>query len=225
MERRRAGRRSLVKGMGAAAAAVALAGTRAGAQQAPSPAPSPASPFMPARHAQDEWLDKIPGKHRVILDVTSAAGVPEAMGFVSNIQSANKSAYGLEETDLAIIVCLRHSASLFAFTDAVWAKYGKAMADVVKYSDPKATEPPKVNPYNVPPRSSLDAAARRNVQFMVCDTASHRYARFLAGPDGNAEAIYKEMAANMIPSSRFVAAGVIGVTRAQEYGYSVLHIG
>ncbi len=224
MERRRAGRRSLVKGMGAAAAAVALAGTRAGAQQAAPPA-APLSAFTPARHAQDEWLDAVPGKHRVIIDVTSAAGVPEAMGFANNLQTGNKSAYGLEESDLAIIVCLRHSATLFAFTDALWAKYGKAMADVVKYSDPKATEPPKVNPYNAPPRNSLDSAAKRKVQFMVCDTASHRYARFLAGPDGNAEAVYKEMAANMIPSSRFVAAGVIGVTRAQEYGYSVLHVG
>jgi len=224
MERRKAGRRSLVKGMGAAAAAVAMAGTRAGAEQAPPAAP-PASRFMPARHPQDEWLDKPTGKHRVILDVTSAAGVPEALGFVGNILNGNKSGYGLEESDIAVVLCLRHYATLFAFTDAIWAKHGKAMADVVKYSDPKATEPPKVNPYNAPPRTSLDAAIKRGVQIMVCDMASHRFARVLAGPDGDAEAKYKEMAANMLPGSRFAAAGVIGVTRAQEYGYSVLHVG
>ena len=29
----------------------------------------------------------------------------------------------------------------------------------------------------------------------------------------------------MIPSSRFVPAGVVGTTRAQEYGYSLLFVG
>jgi len=33
------------------------------------------------------------------------------------------------------------------------------------------------------------------------------------------------MVASMIPSSRLVVVGVIGVTRAQEYGYSVVHAG
>ena len=63
------------------------------------------------------------------------------------------------------------------------------------------------------------------VQFGVCDTASHGLARRLAGPGGDAEATYKEMVASMIPNSRLLVAGVIGVTRAQEYGYSVVHAG
>ena len=58
----------------------------------------------------------------------------------------------------------------------------------------------------------------------VCDTASHGLAGRLAGA-GDAEATYKEMVANMIPSSRLVPAGVIAVTRAQEYGYGVVHVG
>jgi intracellular sulfur oxidation DsrE/DsrF family protein len=221
MEQRKQGRRSLVKGIGVAAATVAIGGGRAEAQAAAAAA----STFVPARHTQDEWLDKLPGKHRVILDVTSASGVPEAIGFAGNLYSGNKTGYGIEEGDLAIIICLRHSATLFGFSDAIWLKHGKAMADAVKYSDPKATEPPKANPFNVAPRSAFDGLTKRGLQFMVCDTASHRFARMLAGADGDAEAKYKEMAANMIPSSRFVAAGVIGVTRAQEFGYSVVHVG
>lgn len=211
-------RRSLMSGMGAVAAAFAFGARPASAQ-------TPSAPFQPARHPQDEWLDKIPGKHRVILDVTTAQGVPEALGFTNNLYSGNKTAYGIEETDLAMVVVLRHSATVFAFNDAIWAKYGKPMADAVKYTAPNSTEPPKVNPYNAAPRSALDALAKRGVQFAVCDTASHRFARMLAGASGDAEAVYKDMAAHMIPSSRFVAAGVIGMTRAQEYGYSVLHVG
>jgi hypothetical protein len=63
------------------------------------------------------------------------------------------------------------------------------------------------------------------VQFAVCDQASHGVARRIAGSSGDADATYKEMVASMIPNSRLVVIGVIGVTRAQEYGYSVVHAG
>jgi intracellular sulfur oxidation DsrE/DsrF family protein len=122
-----------------------------------------------------------------------------------------------------MVICLRHSATVFAFTDPIWAKHGKAMADAVKYTS-RSGETPTANPYNAAPRSAFDGLAKRGVQFMVCDTASHRFARMLAG-SGDGEAVYKEMAANMIPSSRLVPAGVVGVTRAQEYGYSLLSVG
>ena len=216
MDQHTPARRSLVTGIAAAAAAVALAGTGARAQ-------APATDFKPVRHDKDAWFDKIPGKHRMVLDVTSASGVGEAMGFANNLFTGNKSGYDLNDADLAIVICLRHLATVFAFTDPLWAKYGKAMADAVKYTA-HPTDLPNTNPYNAAPRSAFDGLAKRGVQFMVCDTASHRFARMLAG-SGDGEAVYKEMAANMIPSSRFVPAGVIGTTRAQEYGYSLLFVG
>jgi intracellular sulfur oxidation DsrE/DsrF family protein len=188
-----------------------------------APAQPPASSFQPARHDKDAWFDKLPGKHRMVLDVTTASGVGEALGFAGNLFTGNKSGYDLGDADLAMVICLRHSATVFAFTDPIWAKHGKAMADAVKYTS-RSGETPTANPYNAAPRSAFDGLAKRGVQFMVCDTASHRFARMLAG-SGDGEAVYKEMAANMIPSSRLVPAGVVGVTRAQEYGYSLLSVG
>ncbi len=211
-------RRSLLSGMSAVAAAFALGARPASAQTA-------AAPFHPARHPQDEWLDKIPGKHRVVFDVTSSRGVPEALHFANNIYSGNKSMYGLDEADLAVVIILRHSATAFGYSDAIWAKHGKALAAATSYTDPKSSEPPKVNPFNATRIETFDEMAKRGVQFGVCDTASHNLARRLAGPSGDADAIYKEMVASMIPSSRLVVVGVIGVTRAQEYGYSVVHAG
>lgn len=218
MEQQRRVRRSLVKGFGAAAAAVAIGGTRMTAQ-----GPAVATTFRPARHDQDAWLDKVSGKHRMVIDVTTASGVGEALGFANNLFNGNKSGYNLEDADLAMVICLRHSATVFAFTDPIWAKHGKALADAVKYTS-RSGETPTANPYNAAPRSAFGGLAKRGVQFIVCDTASHRFARMLAG-SGDAEVQYKEMAANMIPSSRFVPAGVVGVTRAQEYGYSLLSVG
>ena len=212
-------RRSLMSGIGAFAAAFALGSRPAGAQ---TPA---ASTFVPTRHPQDAWFDEIPGKHRVIVDVTSSAGVPEAVRFVSNIFAGNNEAYGLEDAEAAMIVVLRHSATAFGYSDPIWATYGEALAGFTSYTDPESTGPPTGNPFTVAPRSALDGLAARGVQFAVCDRASRGTARRLAGQGGDADAIYEEMIANMIPSSRLVSAGVIAVTRAQEYGYSVLHVG
>jgi len=211
-------RRSLMSGMSAVAAAFALGARPASAQTA-------AAPFQPARHPQDEWLDKIQGKHRVVFDVTSFRGVPEALHFAANTYSGNKSMYGLDEADLAIVIVLRHSATAFGYSDAMWAKYVKALAAATSYTDPKSSEPPKGNPFNATGIEAIDQMAKRGVQFAVCDTASHGLSRRIAGPSGDADAIYKEMIASMIPNSRLVVAGVIGVARAQEHGYSVVHVG
>ncbi len=208
-------RRALVTGMGAAAA-MAWSGSPASAQAG--------TPFQPSRHEKDLWMDRVPGKHRMILDVTTAGGVGEAIGYAGNLFTGNNLGYGLEDGDLSMIVCLRHYATLFAFTDPVWAKLGKQMATMIKYES-RTGEPPAANPHNTAPRPSLDALAKRGVQFIVCDMATNRFARGLAGSGGDAAAVYKEMAANMIANSRLVPAGVVGVTRAQEFGYSLLFVG
>jgi intracellular sulfur oxidation DsrE/DsrF family protein len=205
------GRRRLMSGLGLTAAAVALGSGAARAQ-------APAIRFQPARHTEDEWMDKTPGKHRVIIDVTSAAGVPDAIRFSGNLYTGNKNGYGVEEAEVAIILCLRHSATAFAYGEAIWAKHGKTL-------DPTATETPTVNPYDSAPRHDLSGLAKRGVQFIVCGRASSGIARRIAGSGGDSDAILAEMVANMIPSSRLVATGVVGVTHAQEYGYSLLYVG
>ena len=124
-----------------------------------------------------------------------------------------------------MIVILRHSATAFGYSDAIWSKHGRALAGFTSYADPENSEPPTGNPFTGAPRNALDGLAARGVQFAVCDRASRGTSRRLAGQGGDADAIYAEMVANMIPSSRLVSAGVIGVTRAQEYGYSVIHVG
>ena len=211
-------RRSLLSGMGAAAAGLTAGRVRLSAQ---TPAPNA---FQPARHEPDAWFDSMPGKHRVIIDTTTADGVSEAMMFANNLLTANKSGYDLNDTDLAIVITLRHFATAFAFTDAIWAKYGKALTDGAEYKPPSG-ETPLVNPYNRAPRTPLNALAKRGIHFAICNMATRRISRQSAGSGGDAEAIYKELVVSAIPNGHFMAAGVVAVTRAQEYGYSLLHAG
>ena len=228
-------RRALLSAMGAAAAGVALA-TAPGYAQTKASAPAkaagapPRGKFTPARHREDAWLDEAPGKHRTIIDSATAPGAANALLYAGNLFTANKSGYGLNDGDLAIVVCLRHFATVFAFNDAMWAKHGKTFAAIASIGD-KAAAAPTTNPHlqdaNMGlPIPGISPLAKRGVQFAICDMATHFFASQIAtATNGDAAAIYKELVANAVPNSHFVAAGVVGTTRAQEYGYSLLVAG
>jgi len=220
-------RRSFLARFGAAAAAFGLGSSDAGAQP-PSPAPpAPAAPlpgtrWQPAREPKDDWFDQIPGKHRLFFDAVSAEGVAAAIRFADNFFTANKDGYGLEPSDVAIVICLRHRATQFAFTDAIWAKHGAALSESDKFIDPKTSQAPIVNVY----RAGLESHVKRGVHFAVCNLATHRLANFIARKsDANADAIYKELTTNALGNAHFVAAGILAVNRAQERGYAVAYAG
>jgi intracellular sulfur oxidation DsrE/DsrF family protein len=215
-------RRSFLSRFGAAAAALTFGSAKALAGQSETgsaKALAERSGWQPARDAKDDWFDQLPGKHRLFFDTLTDTGLREARGFANNYFDGNKNVYGLEAGDLAVIVCLRHSATPFAFTDPFWAKYGRVLAESLKLADPTLT----ANPH----RAQLDTLIKRGVHYAVCDMASHRFAGAIARKveGGNADAIYKEMTANVIGNAHFVAAGIIAVNRAQERGYSIAYIG
>src|SRR5262245_36057500 len=80
-------------------------------------------PTGPARHAQDEWLDQAPRKHRAVFDTWLADRFAEALGFASNWVRINKEQYELTDADLALVIVARHGTGPFAFNEAIWAKY------------------------------------------------------------------------------------------------------
>ena len=218
-------RRSFVTGLGAGMAA--FGATAAAEAQAPAP-------FVPARHADDEWWEQIPGKHRMIIDAATPRGAGEAVLYANNLYAANKSAYGLAEGDLAIVICMRHFATPFAFTDAMWAKYGKAMGPMLEFIDPKSKEAPTVNLYNAAGYgmqltnlgTTIDSVLKRGTRIAICDQATRFTASGVARATGSTvDAVYNDFKANTFGGSRFVPAGVLAVNRAQERGYTLIHAG
>lgn len=197
--------------MGAAAAGVALAS---------SPARAQSGKFAPARHKEDEWLDALPGKHRVFIDAALVKGGSDALLYANNLFVANKSGYGLEDGDIATVICLRHESTIFAYTNAMWAKYGATIAKSSNYTMPNGAEP------TTNPMRSIDALAKRGVHFAVCGLATRRIAGMIAtATGGKTDEILKELSDNLVPNGHLMAAGVVATTRAQEYGYSLLVAG
>lgn len=187
--------------------------------------------WEPARHAKDDWLER-PAKHRMVFDTTTPDGFGEALAFAANYIRVNKSEYGVDGNDLAIVIVVRHRSTPFGYNDAIWAKYGKPMAAQSKFEDPKDKSGPKANVYStgdygdlLPNRGvTLDSLSKQGVQFGVCSVATRGYAAAIAqAVGGNADTINSELIANLaVSNARMVPAGIVAVNRAQEHGYSLV---
>jgi hypothetical protein len=220
-------RRSLLSGLGAAAAAFTLGSKTARAQ-------APAGAFQPARHPQDEWMNALPGKHRTIIDCAAAAAAGTGVFYANNIFTANRNGYQLADSDVTVIVVLRHEATTYAYNDAIWGKYGSVLGPMVKITDPRTNQAPTVNPLDSPEYRSVmtslgvtaSAIVKRGAHFAICDMATNRIAGIIASAVKSTQpAIYKELVANLLPNGHMVAAGVVAINRAQEFGYSMLTAG
>jgi hypothetical protein len=222
-------RRSLLSGLGAVAAALTIGSKTARAQ-----APAPAGAFQPARHSQDEWMNALPGKHRTVIDCAAATAAGTGIFYANNIFTANRNGYQLADSDVTVIVVLRHEATTYAYNDAIWGKYGSVLGPMVKMTDPRTNQAPTVNPLDsaefrtVMTSLGMTASAivKRGAHFAICDMATNRIAGVIASAVKSTQpVIYKELVSNLLPNGHMVAAGVVAINRAQEYGYSMLTAG
>ncbi len=221
MDKQLTERRSFLTRMqlGAAAVAAALGGSAIAQGKSKGSAR-----WEPARHEKDSWLAELPGKHRFVFDTTLPKGFDNALMFANNYLIANKKDYGLQNSDLALIIVARHLSTPFAYNNAMWAKYGPRMASLASYEDPKSKVPPTVNPFNHDGQeATAGALAKDGVQFAVCSMATRRLADLIAQPLGvSGEPINSELVANLVANARMVPAGIVVLNRAQEYGYSLV---
>src|SRR5581483_3949948 len=165
-----------------------------------------AARWEPARHEKDDWLDQPSVKHRLVFDTIGAGGLGEALLFASNYIRTQKTEYGLDATDLAVVIIVRHRSTSFAYSDKMWAKYGAPLATRSKFEDPKTKEAPKTNLFNatgygesMPNRgTTLESLAKLGVQFAPRSSSTRAYASAVAAATGGkADEIFTELAANL----------------------------
>ncbi|HEX4998651.1 MAG TPA: hypothetical protein VFY29_10510 [Terriglobia bacterium] len=199
-------RRRFLAGMGTgvtALGAITAAGSPAAAQSA-------GSAWTPEHHPQDEWLDKIPGKHRFVFDTTTIEALNSAILYAGNYYTANQSGYGLGDADLAVVIVARHFSTPFAYNDAIWSKYGTPISSFLGNNN-------KTNTYG----RQLAGLTGRGMHLAVCQMATRLLSQTIArSVGGNADEVYKEISENLLPNSHLVPAGIVAVNRAQEHGYA-----
>jgi hypothetical protein len=212
------GRRTLLTNLSVAAiAGITASSGPVSAQTAERPAG-----FQPARHGKDAWLKELKGDHRVFVDSSTVEGGGNALRFANNIISAHIEEYDGKASDYAMVICFRHASTPYGFDDALWAKYGK----YINRND--AIPTPSSNPMNSPNeysgQNTIPKLVASGARFAICNRATRSLSQRIAAATGSSpDEIYAELVAGAIPNSRFVAAGVLAVTRAQEYNYSLLY--
>jgi intracellular sulfur oxidation DsrE/DsrF family protein len=175
--------------------------------------------WQAARHDQDDWLDGNTAKHRVILDTWNPEHFPDALQFAGNIVETNKTDYDIPAGELAVVICVRHRTTPFAF------KYGKTMSAQMAWTDPGSQGAPgtmSTNPYG----KRLTALAAQGIQLAICNRTTRAYSgRAAREANAASDVVLKEFMASTIIAGHFVPAGVVAVTRAQERGYANISIG
>ena len=187
-----------------------------------------ASGFHPATHTQDDWMDKLPGKHRLVIDTTTPASLGAALAYANNFLNASKE-YGLNDADNAVIIIVRHFSTPFAYNDAIWAKYGKFLPPFAALDDPKTKQRATINLFaatgyqDLPNMgTTITEVTGKGIHFAVCNLATTFFAGMLAQASGGKQPdVYKELTGNLIPNSHLAAAGIVAVNRAQERGFTL----
>jgi intracellular sulfur oxidation DsrE/DsrF family protein len=223
---KRIARRSIVTALGTGAVAL---GTAAASREASAASGG----WQPALEEQDDWME-LPGRHRMVFDSMTPEGAGQALFFARNFLVENQGGYGLDPSQLGVVVIVRHRASMFGYDDAMWAKYGETFSKVMNFTDPKTQRAPTRNLYDAQDYgrslanggSTFSDLAGKGVHFAVCGRSTRGMARRLASStNGSAEEIYEEFAAHLVPNGHIVPAGIVTVNRAQERGYAFAYAG
>lgn len=184
----------------------------------------------PGKEPQDAWLDQGGQRHRMVFDSTSGAGAGDALAFARNFCTVNTKAYGIDTGELSTLVIFRHLSTPFGFTDAVWSRHGAILVERTKINDPRTGAAPLANLFDADIKDSglpnrgatLSILKGLGVRFAVCASATHAIADTIAKKTSqNADSIFQELSANLVPGAMLVPAGIVALNRAQERGYTL----
>ena len=213
-------RRDFLGGVAATAAAIGLGDLIASAQAADSGA---STEFQ-------SWLESIPGKYRQVYDAPSPNnGFALIWSHVFLMTGAQ--GYNVPESELGVVVVLRHSAIPIAFRDEAWEKY--KLGEFFKVNDPATKSPALRNPFayirpgDMPlPEAALEKLVARGVKIAVCNTAIHHQSARLAQQLGIPhETVKRDWLAAVLPGVQVVPSGVLAVNGAQSKGCSYCFAG
>lgn len=167
----------------------------------------------------DAWMRNLKGKHRQFFHATVAADVPMLMA--NNYLDAYRDAFGAKAGEANAVIGVHASALAIGFNDAAWAKYSMGKGSGV--TDPATKEPAIRNIFATGGSLSVDAAQKRGIVFLMCNTALRLRSKAIAAERGEThEAVYADLSASRLPGMILVPALVVAINRAQESGFTYL---
>ena len=173
---------------------------------------------------QPEWLAALDAPHRMLFD----AGTPNAVALVHtlNYYESWKAVAGVEDDDIDAVVTFYGGTTFHGLDDSMWSKYG--LGEVMDQRD-AAGDPYTINPWRTAPLfagaemapAGIEALADRGTTFLLCNNALTFLSGQVAAARGlDAQTVYEDMKAHMLPSVTLVPAMVVAIDQAQQAGIS-----
>ena len=177
------------------------------------------------------WLDSIPGTQKQLYDMPELnAGMGLLWSFAFLLTGVP--AYGLPESELGVVVVLRHNTIPLALNDSAWARY--KLGEVFKINDPQTKAPALRNPFYldanalpVPiPDAALQKLIARGVKVAVCNLAITVYSGMVAQKMGlKADDAKKDWTDAVLPGIQVVPSGVVACNGAVSRGCTYVYAG
>ena len=206
-------------------------------------AAAPVQAQAPAGNPADAWLSEVKGTHRTLFDFPqhkSGAPLLHMVNYLSTYKDAYKSAAGTVGAVGTFYSIGTQSSIPLGFNDAMWAKY--AIGDYLGLKD-KGGRPYTRNIFWKPttddahvlfqafqtpvipefvgqmPAIGIDSLQKMGTKFILCANALGAWTLELqARGKGKADAIEKDLRANLLPGVTIVPAMVIAIEKAQAAG-------
>jgi intracellular sulfur oxidation DsrE/DsrF family protein len=187
-------------------------------------APRVVAAAAPSLELEDEWLDRLTGKHRQIFDMPQPADGLPLVHMLNYIQTYN-TAYNVPDSEVNAVGTFYGMTTLHGVNDAMWAKY--RIGEALGIADPATGRPAVRNPWRTEVHAlgmtiapaGIEALQRRGALFLLCNNALTFFAGQLAQAAGaQPTAVYEELRANMLPGVVLVPAMVIAIEKAQGRG-------
>lgn len=175
------------------------------------------------------WLDSIPGKQRILLDMREPnGGMAFAWAWVWLLTGPQ--AYGVPESEVGVALVLRHNAIPIAFDDSAWAKY--KLGEFFKIDDPETGKPAVRNPYYLRmsepflPDMAMQKLIERGVRVVACDMAIHFYSGLVAKQmDMKHEDVKADWNSAVLAKVAHAPSGVVACQGAVSRGCTYLFAG
>src|SRR5215468_7930919 len=220
-------------------AAAGLMGGSAAEAQTKKKAETTAAPAT----GPDAWISEVKGAHRCLFDFPqhkNGAPLLHILNYLNTYKEAYKSAPGTVGA-VGTFYSIGNQASIsLAFNDAMWAKYGlgdytgmkdasgKGYTRNVLYRPTKNDAHLLIQAFQTPnmpevsdviPNLGIENLQKMGTKFLMCANAFGVWCLELqARGKGKADAIQKELAANLLPGVSVVPAMVIAIEKAQAAG-------
>jgi intracellular sulfur oxidation DsrE/DsrF family protein len=178
--------------------------TPASASPRPTVLPTPTRGERPASDWDFSWVDRVTRPHRMVFD-TPQLGDGMAVMQVNNWMRGFAEAYGATDADLNPVIVFRHEAIPAALTDAMHARLGRSMSNMMP---------------------TVEQLMARGAIVLACNFALMGQAQMLRQKENLSQAdALREIRAAVRPGIYVMPNGIFAVGRAQEAGCAYLRAG